>query len=347
VKPQIIPAESISIPVALDVLKKGQVLAIPTETVYGLAADASNEHALKKIFRLKNRPENHPLIVHIAVQENSNLELLTKQLSIWSRDVPPEAIQIAQKFWPGPLTLILKKARHVSDLITGKQDTIGIRAPSHPWTMELLKAFGSGLAAPSANRFGRISPTHASHVYQEFENENLLEPLLIMDGGSCEVGIESTILDLSRVHEQGPIILRPGMITTEQIHACLDRDVTTQLHSDIRHSGGMLGHYAPSTLLEMKSVFDLTDEDFQIGSVLVASFTSVHDLKIKWPNSDIQWHQLERNPQTIARELYALLRQFDHTNCQKIIFDAIPLDTQWIGIRDRLTRSVYGSGKVS
>lgn len=346
-RPKIVLTKDIPIQTVTNALLAGQVIAIPTETVYGLAADASNEIALKKIFHLKSRPENHPLIIHITTKsdEESIAHSWLNELSRWSRDVPPEAILLAEKFWPGPLTMILKKAVHVSDLVTGDQDTVGIRAPNHPWTIDLIRAFGKGLAAPSANRFGRISPTCAEHVFEEFSNESLSEPLLIIDGGACEIGIESTILDLSRLTEIGPVILRPGMISNEQIMQVIGRDIQYQSHSEIRHSGGMLGHYAPETQLQMKSVATLIAEDFSIGKTIVASFASVKELKVLWSNPNIFWHQLDADPQKIAKDLYRLLREFDHMNAQKIIFDELPQGVLWKGIHDRLTRSVYGSGQ--
>ncbi|MBS2001864.1 MAG: threonylcarbamoyl-AMP synthase, partial [Cyanobacteria bacterium SZAS LIN-5] len=181
---------------AVRLLQSGELVAFPTETVYGLGADASNPAAVARLYAAKGRPTNHPVIVHLA---DSN------QLSKWASSVPFAAIQLAEKFWPGPLTLILPKADHVLDEITGGQKSVGLRVPAHPLALELLKAFGGGIIAPSANKFGRLSPTRAEDVRAEFKDE----VSLVLDGGPCAVGIESTIVDLSR---EQPMILRPGMI---------------------------------------------------------------------------------------------------------------------------------------
>ena len=192
---------------AVALLRQGELVALPTETVYGLDADALNPDAVAKIFAAKGRPSDHPLIVHLADAE---------ALTTWARDIPKDAIALARAFWPGPLTLILKKEEGVPDIVTGGQDTVGLRVPNHPIALQLLRAFGSGLAAPSANRFGRISPTTAEHVRQELGDR----VPLILDGGPCQVGLESTILDLSR---GVPVILRPGAIGADDIARVIGR----------------------------------------------------------------------------------------------------------------------------
>ncbi|MBP6626671.1 MAG: threonylcarbamoyl-AMP synthase, partial [Arenimonas sp.] len=190
---------------ALAALRRGEAIGLPTETVYGLAADASRPDAVRRIFALKGRPADHPLIVHIAGAD---------QIERWARDVPEAARTLAAAFWPGPLTLILRKRDDVPEEVTGGQDTVGLRCPAHPLALALLQAFGGGLAAPSANRFGHVSPTTAAHVREEFG----AEVPVVLDGGDCVVGIESTIVDLSG---GTPRILRPGRITHAQIHALL------------------------------------------------------------------------------------------------------------------------------
>jgi L-threonylcarbamoyladenylate synthase len=187
-------ATAANIAEAVAALRRGEVVGLPTETVYGLAADAGNADAVARIFALKGRPADHPLIVHIAGAE---------QLPAFCREVSPQALSLAQAFWPGPLTLILPRAASVPAAVTGGQDSVGLRCPAHPLALELLRAFGGGLAAPSANRFGRISPTTAAHVRSEF---GAAVPI-VLDGGECEVGIESTIVDLVSAQ---PRILRPG-----------------------------------------------------------------------------------------------------------------------------------------
>ena len=198
---------------AVELLRAGELVAFPTETVYGLGADAGNPEALAKIFAAKGRPADHPLIVHVPD---------VAHLDQWAREIPDAAHLLAQAFWPGPLTLILKRQPTVPDLVTGGQDTVGLRIPHHPLALQLLKAFDGGIAAPSANRFGHISPTTAQHVREELG----AAVALVLDGGPCSVGIESTIVDLSR---GDPVILRPGMISAAQIDQALHQQV-------VRHS---------------------------------------------------------------------------------------------------------------
>ena len=190
---------------AVAVLRAGGLVAFPTETVYGLGADASNPEAVKKIYAAKGRPRDHPLIVHVAD---------SAQVKEWAREVPDAAERLAQRYWPGPLTLILKRAAHVSDLVTGGQDTVALRVPSHPIARAMLQEFGSGVAAPSANRYGRVSATTAQHVRSEFGD--VVE--CVLDGGASDVGIESTIVDLSGMQ---PALLRPGSITLQQLEETL------------------------------------------------------------------------------------------------------------------------------
>ncbi|HEX2584511.1 MAG TPA: L-threonylcarbamoyladenylate synthase, partial [Steroidobacteraceae bacterium] len=187
---------------AVKILRDGELLAFPTETVYGLGADAGNADAVRKIFELKGRPISHPVIVHIAD---------TSQLTEWASDIPENAVKLAKAFWPGPFTLVLKRAARVSDVVTGGQDTVAIRVPSNLIAQQLLREFGGGIAAPSANRFGHVSPTSAAHVRDEFGDS-----LLILDGGDCEVGLESTIVSCI---DEVPRLLRPGGISLSQLRA--------------------------------------------------------------------------------------------------------------------------------
>ncbi len=325
---------------------QGHLVAIPTETVYGLAANAADEMAIKEIFQLKNRPENHPLIVHIAppVLGQSAENFWETKLSEWSYDVPPEAILLAKQYWPGPLTLVLKKSKQVSMLITGGQETVAIRSPKHPWTIDILQAFNGGLVAPSANRFGRISPTTAQHVLGEFQDSDTDNELMILDGGSCEVGIESTILDLSRLDQMGPIILRPGMILESDICITLGLEKLGQKDNAIRHSGGVLGHYAPHTQLISVDVGQLTVEDIGDQQVVIVTFLDIDELKNKWTKNSIDWIHIPLDPRFVAKQIYQLLRDLDQKGYQKIIFDILPRGIEWSGIQDRLTRAVYGSG---
>ena len=220
---------------AAEILRKGGLVAFPTETVYGLGADASNPAALRKVFAAKGRPADHPVIVHVA---------RTSDLKHWAAEVPRSAWLLAEKFWPGPLTLVLKRAARVSDLITGGQDSVGLRVPSHPIAQQLLKAFGGGIAAPSANRFGRLSPTTAQHVREELGNA----VDLVLDGGSCDVGIESTIVDLTR---ESPAVLRPGRISAQQIADVLLAQFAEPGADRPRVSGSLESHYAPGLPLKI------------------------------------------------------------------------------------------------
>ncbi len=343
---------------ALEVLRAGGLVAIPTETVYGLAADASNPQAVEKIFSTKGRPSGHPLIVHIAqppspdqLSDDAWRELLLP----WVRDISPAALALAKAFWPGPLTIILPKAKNVLSQVTGGQDTVGIRCPKHPVAQDLLVHFGGGLAAPSANRFGRISPTTAEHVRNEFADQ----PIMVLDGGPCEVGIESTIVDLSRWDQLGYVILRPGAISAEMIQAALLGAQVEMPHQisqqpDInqpRVSGSLSAHYAPRTKMFLYS-------SGQLASVLPSALKSKN--KLAWvhfsSNSSVDAEYLKTQPinvvekiiptrsDELARQLYALLRQLDQEDYDGIAFEDLPGDAAWDAVRDRLGRAVVGSG---
>ena len=333
---------------AIDVLKDGGLVAIPTETVYGLAADASNPVAIKKIFSTKERPVGHPLIVHIAnsaddfeTQEQAHI-FWEKALSDWARDIPREALLLAEAFWPGPLTIILPKAKNVLPEITGGQETVGLRCPNHPLALELLKRFKGGLAAPSANKFGHVSPTTAQHVREEFTD------VLILDGGPCGVGIESTIIDLSRLEAVGPVILRPGIITKSQIDKVLDvyvKDISHhQLTEDApRVSGSLSAHYAPKTKLVLYG----EDYIFPMAEVFnkVAWVHLENSRKIEFP-ANLKWVEcvLPNNSVGVAKTLYSTLRQLDKSGCDLILFQALPMQLEWEAVRDRLARAAAGSG---
>jgi L-threonylcarbamoyladenylate synthase len=221
--------DSASIQTAVDVLRKGGLVAFPTETVYGLGADADQEAALKAIFRVKGRPQTHPLIIHLHSVE---------QLPDWAVSIPPSAMDLGRRFWPGPLTLILTKARRVSSVATGGQETVGLRVPDHPVALALLRGFGGGVAAPSANRFGRVSPTTAQHVTQDLGQD----VDFILDGGPCSIGVESTIVDFS---SGDPVILRPGGLTKERLEEVLGRPLPLKPAGPVRVSGQLESHYAP------------------------------------------------------------------------------------------------------
>jgi L-threonylcarbamoyladenylate synthase len=308
---------------AVHLLQSGELVAFPTETVYGLGADASNPAAVAKLYAAKGRPENHPVIVHLA-------EL--SQLSFWVSQIPDDALRLAEKFWPGPLTLILPKAPHVLDAITGGQKSVGIRVPSHPLALDLLKAFGGGVVAPSANKFGRLSPTRAEDVRKEFQDQ----VAMVLDGGACAVGIESTIVDLTGSQ---PMILRPGMIEQAEIESVIGAvRLAARIVDDesiTRAPGGLPSHYAPTTPLKLVHADELRriTDNLPQGNVRIAVMAfSAAPLEMNWiiANSD---------PHAFARDLYSNLRQLDKLKLDQIIVEAPPEDSHWDGIRDRLVRA--------
>lgn len=314
---------------ASTLLKAGQLVAFPTETVYGLGADASNTDALARLYRVKGRPDTHPVIVHLA-----SVDMLEK----WAKTVPDEAYKLAEKLWPGPMTLILKKASHVSDAVSGGQDTVGLRIPSHPVALELLKEFGSGVAAPSANRHGKVSPTSAAHVKEELGD--LVAKIL--DGGPCSVGIESTIIDLSGQERR---ILRPGMITIEEIEKILGKKKgkakANQEEVAPRAPGTLSSHYAPSTSLKLFAPSNLgralaTAENLSM-KVAVMSFREPITCSVV-----VTWRQLPDNADEYARVLYSTLRELDEQGADYIIAEEPPQKTAWSGILDRLRRAANG-----
>ncbi len=304
---------------AVSYLQKGDVIAIPTETVYGLAADASNLLAVKKIFKLKQRPADHPVIVHIANES---------KLAEWAIDIPETAFQLTRAFWPGPLTLILKKAPHVFDIITGGQKTIGLRAPAHPITQKILQAFGGGVAAPSANRFGKLSPTTAQHVMDDFGDEISL----IVDGGPCQIGIESTIVDLT---SDIPRVLRPGMISPAQIKETLGISIALTDRNAPRVSGSLPAHYAPNTktvLLDSTAIESLIKNTDKKLAILTTRHLNKPGVNIiVMPNK----------PDQYAKILYQTLHKLDQLNLDLIAIEKLPASLEWNAITDRLQRATY------
>jgi L-threonylcarbamoyladenylate synthase len=308
---------------AVALLRAGELVAFPTETVYGLGADASNPEAVKKIFAAKQRPADHPLIVHLAD---------AAQIADWALNVPEEAKVLANAFWPGPMTLILKKQAHVSDTVTGGQDTVGLRIPDHPVAHELLSAFGGGVAAPSANRFGRISPTTAHDVREELGDA----VALVLEGDACDVGIESTIIDLSR---DEIVILRPGMIGARAIGAVLGHMPRMRMANEKapRVSGSLSAHYAPRTAMRYA-----TREEIR---------NAPHDVAVLTRASEIPAGRYAMcidapfDPQGYARELYSSLRALDTSGAREILVETLPDEQGWEAIHDRLGRAVTGSGQ--
>jgi L-threonylcarbamoyladenylate synthase len=306
---------------AVALLRAGSLVALPTETVYGLGADASNPKAVAKIFTAKGRPQDHPVIVHLAD---------ASQVSAWAREVPEVANKLAARFWPGPLTIIFKRAAGVNDAVTGGQDSVGLRVPGHPVAQQLLRAFGGGIAAPSANRFGRISPTTAAHVAAEFGAAS--EMTMIVDGGACDVGIESTIVDVSR---GGCMVLRPGRIGAAQIAEVVGRAVgtATQRAPDApRASGTLEVHYAPVTPLRLVASSSLFAEVRSADAVLAFGPAAAGIESEKWIVA-------KRDARAYAHDLYANLRSLDALACARILVEAPPDEESWAAINDRLRRA--------
>ncbi len=312
---------------AVQALKHGDVIGLPTETVYGLAADAMNISAVRKIFALKGRPIDHPLIVHIAD---------SAQLSKWAINIPEEAFVLAQHFWPGPLTLILQKNPSVPDEVTGGQDTIGLRCPAHPLALTLLQQFNGGVAAPSANRFGHISPTTARHVRNEFGDA----VAIVLDGGECEVGIESTIIDLS---SEQPRLLRPGMISQTDIESVIG--LIASLSSDAnsespRVSGSLAAHYAPRTPMHMLARDELILEyGNKIKQGLHCEVLCLNTLP-----DGIKGLSLSNEYQAYAHDLYAAMRELDSRHADLLLIEKTPQTSDWVAVNDRLSRALVGAG---
>lgn len=315
---------------AVRLLRAGALVAFPTETVYGLGADARNNAAVEKIFRLKGRPVDHPVIVHLP--DASHLER-------WAKNIPDAAYQLAQTFWPGPLTIILQRHQDVPAIVSGGQQTIGLRIPNHPVALELLRAFNDGVAAPSANRFGHISPTTAAHVRDEFGDA----VSMILDGGDCEVGIESTIVDLSGF---APRILRPGMISTAEIAAVLKRDVVSgnEIGRETpRVSGSLDAHYAPRSPLQLLSADEIAIQvQRAITSGQCMGVLAIDGRSPELPN--IVWQSASGDPKVFAHELYSHMRKLDAQNLSLIIVQQVPKGEKWSAIADRLKRAAAGSG---
>lgn len=321
---------------AVDLLLAGELVGLPTETVYGLGADAANPAAVAKIFAAKGRPADHPLIVHIAGHD---------AVDQWAEAVPEVAWELMETFWPGPLTLILKKQAWVPSTVTGGQDTVGLRVPGHPVALELLRRFAlaspgkpAGIAAPSANRFGRISPTTAAHVAEELGER----VPLILDGGPCAVGIESTIIDCSR---GTPVVLRPGHISPSHLEAVLGRlpDIETSAGAP-RVSGSLEAHYAPLTPLRMVAADRLLDflnaQRHRGGKCAVISANQPPQAGM--PHA---WRLMPADPVGYAHDLYAALRDMDHAGVDLIVVEAIPSGPEWTAVADRLRRAVAGAGQ--
>lgn len=310
---------------AVCVLRAGGLVAVPTETVYGLAADARNEVAVSRIFQVKGRPARHPLIVHLAD---------AAALDAWVREVPTIARDLARRFWPGPLTLVLRRDESVSPLITGGQDTIAVRVPRHPLTLDLLRQLDSGIAAPSANPFGAVSPTRAEDVREMFDKSGGVD--YVLDGGDCAVGIESTILDLSG---DRPAVLRPGGITREVLEEAIGCDLGGSHVSGPRVPGQHPRHYSPRARVVLSKPEDLAasiDAALARGSKVGVI---VPDGLVLKPHGRMLAIAAPSSPEELARRLYRWFRDFDRAQCD-VIVAALP-EERGLGsaIADRLRRA--------
>ena len=307
---------SISVSAAVAALRRGELIGMPTETVYGLAADARNPAAIARIFALKGRPAEHPVIVHLSDAE---------QMRAWAKDIPEHAWLLAKQFWPGPMTLILHKQAGVLDQITGGQDSVGLRVPNHPIALQLLAEFDDGLAAPSANRFGHISPTTAQHVRDEFGDQ--LKNIL--DGGAAQIGIESSIID-ARTSELR--ILRPGAITAAQIAHLTDFVTTAPALEKPRVSGALNSHYAPRTPTQLRDRGEI--EAFADTTADAVLFLSIAALPASYEGI-----ALSANPAEYASALYAALRALDARGAKQILIERPPATPDWVAVWDRISRA--------
>lgn len=323
---------------AARILEGGGLVAFPTETVYGLGADAENPDAVAKIYQAKGRPQNHPVIVHLAPEADP---------AYWVREWPDAAKRLVAAFWPGPLTLILPRAAHIPDAVSGGQDSIGLRCPSHRLAQALLRAFKQGkggLAAPSANRFGHVSPTTAQHVLHEFADSGNGLLQMVLDGGPCAVGIESTILDLTRLASHGPVLLRPGHIGTEQIEAVLHCTVAASGAGAPRASGTLDAHYAPRTPVLLQSVTQLQQIAHELQYAKQPFTVISYDMPA--PPGATAVCCLSADATAYAQQLYAALRDMDQYQTRVILVQTPPDAVQWQGVNDRLRRAAHGSEQI-
>ncbi|HKD53070.1 MAG TPA: L-threonylcarbamoyladenylate synthase [Steroidobacteraceae bacterium] len=320
---RVVRATQVEIETAVQALRDGELVAFPTETVYGLGANAQNPAAVRKIFDVKGRPPNHPVIVHLDSP---------RYLHRWVREVPESATRLAEAFWPGPLTMVMPRAPNVHDVITGGQDTIAIRVPAHPMAQQLLTAFGGGIAAPSANRYGRLSPTRAEHVREEL-GETIR---VILDGGECQIGLESTIVSFEAA---GTVrLLRPGSVTAAQMRGIVGELLVGADSVSPRVPGSAPTHYAPSTPLTIvpSGEIDAQADASSSGGRRVAVLAQRLPLR---SHKYVTWINAGRRPESYGRDLYTNLRTLDKAGCQRILVQDVPDGERWHAIRDRLLRA--------
>ena len=314
---------------AAELLRSGGTVAFPTETVYGLGADISIPSAVAQIFKIKQRPTDHPLIVHFSD---------TSQLQHWAQEIPDSAWKLAEHFWPGPLTLILRRSNRIPTSVTGGQDTVGLRIPNHPVALDLLKTLGTNtaIAAPSANRFGRISPTTAAHVH------NTLGKTvdMILDGGACNIGLESTIVSFNN---DTPTILRPGGIPLDALAKVLNGQIilANKNNATERTPGTHASHYAPTTPLETHPPEHIHQRALELTAqgLRTVIITRLERMSNQPTNENIVIFSMPHEPTAYGKELYAALHQFDHKEFDRLLIETPPNNTNWLTINDRLQRA--------
>jgi L-threonylcarbamoyladenylate synthase len=339
---------------AAAMLRAGGVVAFPTETVYGLGADVCNPAAVKRIFEIKGRPFDHPLIVHIAD---------SSKLQHWAEDVPEQAWLLAERFWPGPLTLILPRSRRISKNITGGQDTVGLRVPSHPVALALLDALGpeGAVAAPSANRFGHVSPTTAAHVREELGDS----VDMVLDGGPCEIGLESTIVGFEARSNQvdgqksnrgnsRAVILRPGGIPLAALAEVLNGNIimAEKPNHTQRVPGALASHYAPATPLELcpREYLPLRSLELELKGVnlgIVTWSAQCTEQLNHWERNNVMHFPMPPAPESYGRLLYATLRRFDNQGFDRLLIEALPDEPEWMAVMDRLRRASCNDVKMN
>jgi len=303
---------------AISLLKAGEIVALPTETVYGLAADANNESAIKKIFIAKNRPTNHPLIVHI-----DSFDMIQE----WTDEIPDYAYKLSENLWPGPLTMLLNKKHNVSDIITGCSTKIALRMPNNHLILKIIKSVGGALVAPSANTYKKLSPTRAEHVMQDLSGKISA----VLDGGACSIGIESTIIDLTT---KTPKILRPGSITKDMIETALQINIPEYQSHTEQVPGNMLAHYQPNTPCFLMTLSEIEDyirdgEDYNIAVMHFSLFE----------NDKVKLYPIASDRRGFAKTMYDILHNIDKSRFRKILIELPP--KSWSDINDRLYKAQY------
>ena len=316
----------ISLDEAIAKLKNGEVVAIPTETVYGLAADATNEAALRQIYAIKQRPADNPLIVHIGH---------INQVNDWAAEFPPLAQKLAAAFWPGPFTLVLPAKDSVSSIVRAGEPTVALRVPSHPLALELLQQSGLGLAAPSANKYTQLSPTTAAHV-----EAGLGQDLPVLDGCACQVGIESTIVSVSG---DGWQLLRHGMISEAEIAAIAGKSALVNSANLPKAPGQHLLHYSPKTPIKPFDTFEALSR-YQQNSAQTFAVLLIDDVQQNRFTNQllmIETVQLPKNPSIVAERLYGVLHHLDTLNVAQLLVQLPPVTPEWLAVLDRLTRAAH------